>query len=102
MQTENRIMDDLAKLASGAASALQGVRDEIEAAVRARVERKLAELDLVTREEFEVVRDMAARAREENEALNARLRKLEAAAAKTAPARAAKTKTPRKPAKTTK
>lgn len=77
MQTENKLIDDIAKLASGAAGALHGMGGEIEAAVRARVERIAAELDLVTREEFEVVRDMAEAARQENEALRARIAELE-------------------------
>lgn len=78
MQTENRFIDDIAKLASGAAGALHGVREEIEAAVRSRVERMAAELDLIPREEFEAVREMAAKARAENEELKARIEKLEA------------------------
>ena len=77
MQTDNPIIDDIAKLASGAAGTLHGMRQEIEAAVRARIERLAGEMDLVPREEFEVVRAMAQKAREENEALIARVAALE-------------------------
>ncbi len=77
MQTDNRFLDDLARLATGAAGAVDSLRHEIEGAMRAFLERRLAELDLVRREEFEAVKAMAARAREENEALAARLAALE-------------------------
>ena len=79
MQTDNPIIDDIAKLASGAAGTLQGMRQEIEAAVKARIERLAGEMDLVPREEFEVVRAMAQKAREENEALTLRVATLEKA-----------------------
>ena len=78
MQTNSRLFDDLARVANGAAGAFAGLRGEVEALVRSRLERTLANMDLVTREEFEVVRQMAVRAREENEALRARLDALEA------------------------
>ncbi len=78
MQTRNRILDDLARMAGGAAGTFTGVREEIEALVRQRFERLLAEMDLVGREEFEVVREMAAKARAEQEKLEARLGQLEA------------------------
>lgn len=78
MQTRNKILDDVSKLMTNAAGVAQGVKDEAETVVRARVERWLAESDLVTREEFDAVRDMAAKAREENERLAARLAELEA------------------------
>ncbi len=80
MQTQNRLFDDLARVAGGALGALTGVRDEIEGIIRYRLERVLAEMDLVTREEFEAVRAMAAEARAENEVLAARLAELEEAA----------------------
>ncbi|MEK9723417.1 MAG: accessory factor UbiK family protein [Rhodospirillaceae bacterium] len=67
MQTSNRILDDLARVANGAVSTLVGVKDEIEALVRQRVERLLADADLVTRDEFEAVKAMAAEARAEQE-----------------------------------
>lgn len=78
VQTQNKLFDDLAKLATGAAGTLHGVKAEVEGAVRQRVERLLADMDLVTREEFEVVKVMAAEARRENAALEARLAALEA------------------------
>ena len=87
MQTSNRLFDDLARVASGAFTTLSGLREEIETRVRERVERLAADLDLVTREEFDAVRTMAAKARAGQEALEARLTELEAelAAAKAAP-----------------
>jgi BMFP domain-containing protein YqiC len=80
MQTQNRILDDIARVAASAMGAVQGARHEVEAAVRARLEKSLAGMDLVTREEFEVVKAMAQAAREENERLAARLAALEAQA----------------------
>ncbi|MFQ5347947.1 MAG: accessory factor UbiK family protein [Rhodothalassiaceae bacterium] len=77
MQTDNRFLDDLARLATGAAGAVDALRHEVEGAARAFLERRLADLDLVRREEFEAVKEMAARAREENEALAARLAAVE-------------------------
>ncbi len=77
MQTTNRLFDDLARVANGAMSAFSGVRQEIETLVQARVERLLADRGLVSREEFEAVRAMAIRAREENERLAKRLDALE-------------------------
>ena len=77
MQSQNRIFDDIAKVAGGALGALGSLRQEIEALVRQRVERFLADRDLVTREEFEAVKAMAAKARTEQEALMARLDALE-------------------------
>lgn len=78
-QYDNRLLDDVAKLFSSAAGAAQGVRQEIEAIVKGQAERLISDLDLVSREEFEAVQAMAARAREENEDLKARLEVLEAA-----------------------
>ena len=80
MQTSNRLLDDLAKVANGAVSALVGVKDEIEALVRQRVDKLLADADLVPREEFEVVKAIAAEARTEQERLSKRLAALEKAA----------------------
>lgn len=74
----NRIFDDFAKLMTDAAGAAQGVRSEVENAFRAQAERFMNSMDLVKREEFEAVRDMAIKAREENDALAARLAELEA------------------------
>lgn len=78
MQTENRFLDDLAKLATGAAGAVQGVQAEARQLFRQQLERVLAGMDLVSREEFEAVKAMAVAAREENTALKARLSELEA------------------------
>ena len=74
---ENRILDDLAKVAAGALGGVAGVRQEIEARLRQQFERVLANMDVVSREEFEAVKAMAARARAEQEALAARLAALE-------------------------
>lgn len=78
MQNESRFFDDIAKLATNAAGALSGVRDEFDTLLRQQAERLIAQMDLVPREEFEVVKAMAQKAREENEALSARLADLEA------------------------
>jgi BMFP domain-containing protein YqiC len=77
MQTQNRILDDLARVAASAVGAVQGARHEVEAAIRGRLEKMLVDMDLVTREEFEVVKAMAEKAREENERLSARLAEIE-------------------------
>lgn len=74
----NRILDDFAKLMTDAAGAAQGVRKEVETAFHAQMERWMNSMDLVKREEFDVVREMAIKAREENEALQKRLDELEA------------------------
>ncbi|MGO6733871.1 accessory factor UbiK family protein [Rhizobium ruizarguesonis] len=74
----NRIMDEFAKLMTDAAGAAQGVRKEIETAVNAQAERWLNSMDIVKREEFEAVHEMAIKARDENEALAARIAALEA------------------------
>jgi BMFP domain-containing protein YqiC len=78
MQSQNRFLDDMARVAAGAVGALSGVRGEIEARLRDQLERVLAGMDLVSREEFEAVKAMAAKAREEQEALQHRLEVLEA------------------------
>ena len=75
---ENRILDDLAKVAAGALGSLSGVRHEVEARLRQQFERILADMAVVTREEFEAVKAMAAKARTEQELLAARLDALEA------------------------
>ena len=80
MQTNNRFFDDLSRLATGAMGAAAGLRTEFETLMKERVQRLLAEMDLVTREEFEAVRAMAVKARTEQEALLARVAALEAAA----------------------
>jgi BMFP domain-containing protein YqiC len=76
-QTSNRLLDEFAKLMTDAAGVAQGVRREVETAIRAQAERFLGEMDIVQREEFDAVRDMASRAREENEALRRRIEELE-------------------------
>jgi BMFP domain-containing protein YqiC len=78
MQTSNRLFDDLARVASGAFNTLSGLREEIETRVRERVERMAADLDLVTREEFDAVRTMAANARAGQDELAAKVASLEA------------------------
>jgi BMFP domain-containing protein YqiC len=77
MQTENRLLDDLARMANGALNTLSGLREEIESRVRERVERMLADMDMVPREEFEAVRAMAQKARSEQEEMAVRLAELE-------------------------
>lgn len=79
MQVDNKLLDDLARLAGGMFGALAGVRSEIEAQFRQGLERILAQMDVVSREEFEATRDMAAKARAEQEALLDRIAGLEAA-----------------------
>lgn len=74
----NRILDEFAKLVTDAAGAAQGVRREVETAVRAQAERVLNSMDVVQREEFEAVREMAVKAREENGKLATRIEALEA------------------------
>ena len=77
MQSQNRIFDDLARLSGGALSALSGLKQEIEAMIRDRLERLMADGGYVRREEFDAVRAMAAEARAEQERLAARLAELE-------------------------
>ena len=97
MQTSNRLFDDLARVASGAFNTLSGLREEIETRVRERVERMAADLDLVTREEFDAVRAMAAKARAGQETLEARLNELEAELAATRATPPAAKRAPAKP-----
>jgi BMFP domain-containing protein YqiC len=77
MQTENRLFDDLARMANGALNTLTGLRDEIESRVRERVERVLANIDMVPRDEFEAVKAIAQKARTEQEDLTAKVAELE-------------------------
>lgn len=77
MQTRNRLFDDAARLAGGAVGTLAGVRRELESLVRQQMERVFASLDLVTRDEFDAVKEMAARARAEQEDLAAQVKTLE-------------------------
>ena len=73
MQADNKLIDDFARVTTGMLGVAAGVRSEAEAMVKARLQDLLADMDLVTREEFEVARDMAAKARDEQEAVEARL-----------------------------
>lgn len=78
MQTSNRVLDDLAKVANGAVSTLVGIKAELDALIRQRLERLVDRLDLVPREEFDAVKAMAAKARTEQEKLERRVAELEA------------------------
>ena len=81
MQTRNRFLDDIGQLMTNAMGVAQGAREEAENAMRGMVDRFLADRDLVTREEFDAVRSMAQKAREENDVLRARIDVLEGRAA---------------------
>jgi BMFP domain-containing protein YqiC len=76
-QTSNRILDEIARLATDAAGAAQGVRREVESVMKSQIERLIRDMDVATREEVEVLREMVVAAREENARLNARLASLE-------------------------
>ncbi|WP_316015233.1 accessory factor UbiK family protein [Roseobacter sp. HKCCA0434] len=78
MQTRNRILDDMSQLMTNAMGVAQGARTEAENAMKSMMDRWLADRDFVTREEFDAVRAMAQKAREENAALEARIAALEA------------------------
>lgn len=78
MQTRNKILDDISQLMTNAMGVAQGAKGEAETAMKGLMDRWLADRDFVTREEFEAVRAMAQKAREENEALSARIDALEA------------------------
>ena len=82
MQTRNKIMDDLGHLMTNAMGVAQGAKEEAETAMKGLIDRWLADRDFVTREEFEAVRAMAQKAREQNEALSSRLDVLEASRSK--------------------
>lgn len=84
-QTSSRFFDEIARLMNDAAGVASGVRREADTLFRTQAERILRDLDVVPREEFEAVKDMARLAREENEALKARLDALEARLANTGP-----------------
>ncbi|MFV0294449.1 MAG: accessory factor UbiK family protein [Paracoccus sp. (in: a-proteobacteria)] len=77
MQTRNKMLDDFSQLMTNAMGVAQGARQEAETAMKSLIERWLSDRDFVTREEFDAVRAMAQKAREENEALAARLEALE-------------------------
>ena len=90
MQTRNKVLDDISQLMSNAMGVAQGAKTEAETAMKGLVDRWLADRDFVTREEFDAVRAMAQKAREENDALAARIAALE-------PKAKAKAKTRAKP-----
>ncbi len=77
MQTRNKLFEDLSQVMTNAMGVAQGARDEAETAFKGMIDRWLADRDFVTREEFDAVRAMAQKAREENEALKARIEALE-------------------------
>ncbi|ETW11893.1 hypothetical protein ATO8_14542 [Roseivivax marinus] len=77
MQTRNKVFDDLSQLMTNAMGVAQGARSEAETAMKGMIDRWLADRDFVTREEFDAVRAMAQKAREENEALKARIDAME-------------------------
>jgi len=80
MQTRNKVLDDISQLMTNAMGVAQGAKQEAETAMKSMIDRWLADRDFVTREEFDAVRAMAQKAREENEALAARIAALESAA----------------------
>lgn len=77
MQTRNKFLDDISQLMTNAMGVAQGAKEEAETAFKGMIDRWLADRDFVTREEFDAVRAMAQKAREENEALRARIEALE-------------------------
>ena len=77
MQSDNKLLSDLARLGQSAAGTIHGVKSELEGQVKGRLESILMDMDLVSREEYEVVREMAVAARQENAELMGRLEKLE-------------------------
>jgi BMFP domain-containing protein YqiC len=85
MQSQNRFFDDIARVAAGAMGTLSGVKSEVEARLREQLERVLAGMDLVSRDEFEAVKAMAAKARSEQEDLAKRMVELEARLAPVGP-----------------
>ena len=100
MQTSNRIFDDLAKVAGGAASSFSGLKNEIESVIRQQMGRLLADADVVPREEFDAIKAVAVKARSEQEKLEKRIGALEAklglkSKAKTATKSTAKPKSPK-------
>ena len=91
-QTSNRFFDEIGRLMNDAAGAAQGVRREFDTMLRHQAERILGDLDVVKREEFEAVKEMARLAREENEALKSRIAALEAKVEAKAEVKPAETK----------
>lgn len=101
MQTNNRFFDDAARVAGGALGTLAGLRREFESTIRHQLERLMANMELVSRDEFETVRAMAEKARSEQEELAARVAALEAAlaAGEKKPAKARRPRSTATPAK---
>ncbi len=87
MQSENRLFEDFVKMVNGFAGTMAGVGREAESSAREKMREWIGGMDFVSRDEFEAVKEMAAKAREENEALKARIAALEARAGETAPKR---------------
>lgn len=100
MESRKRVFDDAARVAGGALGTLSGIRREVEGLVRHQLDRVMSVMDLVTRDEFDAVKEMAARARTENERLEARIAALEAAQAN--PPASARAKPKSKPKSTAK
>lgn len=94
MQTRNRVLDDLAKVAGGAVSTMAGIKGEVDTLVRQQLERLMAQMDAVPRDEFEAVKAVAVKARAEQEKLEKRLARLEARLAKGASPKTAAKKKP--------
>jgi BMFP domain-containing protein YqiC len=80
---QNRVFDDFARLVTDASEVAQGMRREAETVMKSQLERLLATMDVVTREEFEAVKQMAAKARDDNKKLSQKVAELEAAIAAT-------------------
>ncbi len=99
MQTRNPILDDLARVAAGALGVAAGMRKEAEELLKQRFTSVMGREGLVTREEFEAVKAMAAKARTENQDLQARIAKLEAAGSRKSPAKRGAAKSSAKPAR---
>ena len=98
MQTRNRVLDDLAKVAGGAVSTMSGIKGEVDALIRQQLERLMAQMDAVPRDEFEAVKAVASKARAEQEKLEKRLTRLEAKLSKGASPKKTR-KAAKKPAK---
>jgi len=95
MQTQNRFLDDLARVATGAVGAVTGMRGEVEARLREQFERILGRMNLVRREEFDAVQAMAAKARAAQEALEKRVAALEGKRGSAGPAASRPARSPR-------
>ncbi len=102
MQSDNKFFDDLAKLGQSAFGTLHGVKSEVETLIRSRLEQALADMNLVTREEFDVVRDMARQAREKNAELEQKIAALETSLKPKTPPKTPPKTTGKKPTKTAK